>query len=328
MEDIIGRKIKLTGECYSHILEEHKICTVMGLTERRQTFRALSTNGQTYNPYTPEQTKFTPECEYIEPELYTVEALKGKDVAIHCKTQEEWDEVTEILGYKWKIHSKWEDYGDRTCISTKDTQYCRLTYYDRANYQIIPAELFIKHNTKQPTMDKQAIQEQIQTLKDQLQKLEDSMKEPVWEPKIGDWVITMGTGKDRDNCSDLPQGSIYQIVEIADNWYRRKKDQAIGIKKSGLRPATPAEIKAAEQKKEVTLPIGNGTHKVVVKKGSIVGPDGKLVAIEDIDRLCSIMKGTQGFCGWSITFSEVKVGCCESIEYNQLKAIQEAYNKL
>ena len=37
--------------------------------------------------------------------------------AVHCTTQEEWDFVTEKLGYKWANYSKWSSYLNSTCIN-------------------------------------------------------------------------------------------------------------------------------------------------------------------------------------------------------------------
>ena len=40
--------------------------------------------------------------------------------AVHCKTQEEWDFVTEKLGYKWSEYSKWSSYKNNTCINLNE----------------------------------------------------------------------------------------------------------------------------------------------------------------------------------------------------------------
>ena len=36
--------------------------------------------------------------------------------AVHCETQEQWNFVTEKLGYEWKA-AAWTDYGNNTCVN-------------------------------------------------------------------------------------------------------------------------------------------------------------------------------------------------------------------
>lgn len=135
--------------------------------------------------------------------------------------------------------------------------------------------------------------------------------------KAGDYIVI----KDR------------KVVEVrSDGWLNLEGEYMKGDRSSGynghsseskhIRKATPEEIKTANETK--TLAIGSDKREVKVSKGKIVAA-GNEVKIEDIDRILGIMKGTKGFGGWAVTFKEVKIGCCNSIQYSELKAIQEAY---
>ena len=70
--------------------------------------------------------------------------------AVHCETQEQWDFVTEKLGYEWNAAS-WTDYGNNTCVNleykgfgTADVAYIGyqiLSFSDwcaQSNYEFQP----------------------------------------------------------------------------------------------------------------------------------------------------------------------------------------------
>lgn len=144
------------------------------------------------------------------------------------------------------------------------------------------------------------------------------------KPKVGDkYIVTQ-------ECSE--KGTIVTVKELEtkpgqyhtfqdaeeDNWWNIP-DQ--------VRKATPEEIKQHRATQVKILTIGSDQREVMISKGKIVAADSD-VKIEDIDRIAGIMKGTKGFGGWAVTFREVKIGCFKSIQYSELKAIQEAYQKL
>jgi hypothetical protein len=60
--------------------------------------------------------------------------------AVHCKTQEEWDFVTEKLGYKWDIgdsvNNTWSRYGNKTFINLSEKHFNSIEE-KRYNYQIL-----------------------------------------------------------------------------------------------------------------------------------------------------------------------------------------------
>lgn len=52
-------------------------------------------------------------------EAFDAQKEKQLKQAVHCTTQEEWDFVTEKLGYKWSEYSKWSVHKNNTCINLK-----------------------------------------------------------------------------------------------------------------------------------------------------------------------------------------------------------------
>lgn len=74
------------------------------------------------------------------------------NVAVHCKTGEEANEVLELgekVGYKWiegqsfLTSTFYDEYKDETCYSIKTGQYGTLNYYQRIDYKVITAQEFI-----------------------------------------------------------------------------------------------------------------------------------------------------------------------------------------
>jgi hypothetical protein len=73
--------------------------------------------------------------------------LRGTNTAIHCPTQEDWDKVSEICGYKW--NGKWDDYGLDACITLDKRTYSDIGYLKSKGFTIIPAADFIAANSEQ-----------------------------------------------------------------------------------------------------------------------------------------------------------------------------------
>ena len=65
--------------------------------------------------------------------------------AVHCKTQEEWDFVTNKLGYKWGQHCSFSAFSESTCISLIDTQYSYVDYL-KNDYQILSFQEWCQQN--------------------------------------------------------------------------------------------------------------------------------------------------------------------------------------
>jgi hypothetical protein len=55
--------------------------------------------------------------------------------AVECKTQEEWDFVTEFLKYKWAM-GEWCDHKDKSAINLIQKKYGTVEHYKKENYKI------------------------------------------------------------------------------------------------------------------------------------------------------------------------------------------------
>lgn len=82
-----------------------------------------------------------------------IEDYKGTKTAILCTTQQEWDEITALLSYKWD-NAKWSLYKEISCINCKDNTYSRKSYYEEHNYTVYPASDFLNNEEQQFLVDK------------------------------------------------------------------------------------------------------------------------------------------------------------------------------
>ncbi len=118
----IGKTVRITQE----VSEKGKIGKVLSITPD---------HGDKYydiegliHPYTENQ------FEEVLIDSKGVEVDKSKAV-VHCKTQEEWDFVTEKLGYKWEFKT-WSTDKELSCINLKGKYSDKITYYSKENYYI------------------------------------------------------------------------------------------------------------------------------------------------------------------------------------------------
>lgn len=65
-------------------------------------------------------------------------------VAVHCPTQEDWDYVTDKMGYEWGGSSNWGFYEDYTCITLNTDNFSPIRFYSVNGYRIIGIEEFKK----------------------------------------------------------------------------------------------------------------------------------------------------------------------------------------
>jgi hypothetical protein len=81
---------------------------------------------------------------------YTYSNIKGKNIAIHCPTQELWDKVIALIPNCRLNSNSGMLYGDRRCITpcVFNGSYSPIEYYKGGGYQIITAEEFIAANEK------------------------------------------------------------------------------------------------------------------------------------------------------------------------------------
>lgn len=88
-----------------------------------------------------------------------IEKFKNENIALHCNTQEEYDELMRLLGkydFRWTSGLKttfpnyFEEYKNKTYIEfdnlsfLKGLGYCNKKYYKEKNYEIIECKDFIK----------------------------------------------------------------------------------------------------------------------------------------------------------------------------------------
>lgn len=87
--------------------------------------------------------------------------LGDKDV-IWCSTEELANQVLEIadkLGYRWSTeksfigYSNWDSYKEETCYFISEGKFAFRNFYMRYNYNIIPAEEFVKFYKKYLNME-------------------------------------------------------------------------------------------------------------------------------------------------------------------------------
>jgi len=77
----------------------------------------------------------------------------GTKTAINCRTQQEWDRITELLGYKWLESHTWIEYGVETCITCDVQSYSPARFYEKMGYNTLPASDFLEPNTTMNTCD-------------------------------------------------------------------------------------------------------------------------------------------------------------------------------
>lgn len=88
-----------------------------------------------------------------------IERFKNENIAVHCNTQEEYDELMRLLekyDFRWTSSLKatfpnyFEQYKNKTYIEfdnlsfLKGLGYCNKKYYKEKNYEIIECKDFIK----------------------------------------------------------------------------------------------------------------------------------------------------------------------------------------
>lgn len=88
-----------------------------------------------------------------------IEKFKNERIAVHCNTQEEYDELMRLLekyGFRWSSCGKptsldyFKNYKNRICVEYDNRQfwiglsYCDKEYFTSENYEIIECKDFIR----------------------------------------------------------------------------------------------------------------------------------------------------------------------------------------
>lgn len=343
-ENLIGRKVKIT-EKFKDVYPEYvgKEGVVIKDKEDEKFLVVKMADGEEIWPYKP--GTYNPQCELLpEENEYHIDRLRDKKVAIHCTTAEEYKQVVKLMdvAHSSKMFNDtqgWKSYEDEVVVYCNDyPMYGSKRYAKEDGSKIITAEQFISQN--QPTMNKntQAL-EQIEALKKQIAAIEESLKEPVWEPKVGDWITILYSGRkshdidgqmNANNSEKLKAGDTVKITKVGAKgsgggiWLYTTGDIKDAVQHLLTRKATPEEIAANQQ---VTVTIGVKETAVKITKGRIEAA-GREVPIEEIEKIVRTMTGTKEVCGWVVTMNTIDIGCCTGITAAEMKAVQDAYHKI
>lgn len=302
-------------------------------------------DGETICPFLPIASN--PQCEFIEEsvqeEKYSVDKIRDKNIWIACPTQEEWDQVCEILAeakvkntdgtylkkkdelFKWSIHKEINGigYGKGERLSFSPASW--YNYYEQ-----ITAQQFIIDNINNNNMDKQTLQDKIVALEKELNSLKEEVNKPEWKPLAGEWVTYTGSGE-----GEWTTGKARKLSKVANNGYQDivwACGEAIGVYIKDIRKATPAEIKEAENK-SITLTIGSNSKTVVVKKDEIVCDD-RSYKIGDLKSLVASFSYGE-ISHYAIHIKEnirfIRIGCESQdnmFSIEELRSVIKAYEKL
>ena len=341
----IGRKVKIVKgqSADSPIYDTITLIGEIGevIDENKNLITIQMKDGTKRKVWSPDCKNDVNECIwYNEPE-YTIEAIKGKRIAVHCPTQEEYDLVCPILnGKENRLNgSEWKNYGEKTAVQQDQYggSFGDIPFYEKNKWEIISAQTFLTANNIK-TMT--ATEKKIKELEDQLNELKESLKAPQY--KVGDWVYIKDGGcrigpgmqghKLTGNCykisSDTRRGTKWGYTLEGTP---AECDTISGSSSDGsdighfLRPATPEEIAAASK---VKVTIGDAGKEVTIEKGKITAHDGNTISIKVIDNLVESMNGTRKAGMWKVECHKIDVGCVKNITLAQLQKVQEEYKHL
>jgi hypothetical protein len=174
-KSLVGRRVRLTpefiqfishwtnGTCDTGTIEEENIGTI---------WTVLLDNGNKCMPYSPDAEH--PQCQLL-PENpvqdLSISAIRGKKIAIQCRTQEEWNQMIELLdaaGMLWcngdraseTYPVKWANYDENHCIGIIAGQMYSspVSYYKKQRREIVQASDVIRTNAQNNNTMKQDIQ--------------------------------------------------------------------------------------------------------------------------------------------------------------------------
>jgi len=138
---------------------------------------------------------------------------KPTQEAVHCPTQEEFDYVTEKLGYKWSLTYPFDKYTTDSCIRIGVQCYGRKSDFE--GYVILSFQEWCTKNNH------------------------EGLKP--WVAQVGDWVYVI----DKHTACKLANGSIVQCVDTCPRVSSRaftKKNGGYWLEPFSYRKATQAEI--------------------------------------------------------------------------------------
>ena len=161
----IGKKVRITRTYNKYI---GQIGTISYLPNGNNAEDGAATvdmpDGTQLCPYMPKASN--PECEWYTEQVQdlSIETLRGQNYLVNCKTQEEWNQMLQLLGdagVLWcggqnmntKNHDNWSTYGSENCISIDQGTYSPAVHYP--DHTIIQAADVIAYNNQNNTDGKQ-----------------------------------------------------------------------------------------------------------------------------------------------------------------------------
>lgn len=73
---------------------------------------------------------------------YGCEKCLTDQVVVNTPTQEDWDYVSEKLGYKWHSGYLWTEYLESTCINLNWVKFSPIDFYKEEGYSVVSIDTF------------------------------------------------------------------------------------------------------------------------------------------------------------------------------------------
>lgn len=90
-------------------------------------------------------------------------------VVVHCKTRDEWDIVSRVLGYKWQNPDSFDSHREFSCIDIYDKGYAYVDFFQEEEYTILSFNEWLK--TLDEPIKNEEIDEDLSYLIDLFKKL-------------------------------------------------------------------------------------------------------------------------------------------------------------
>lgn len=274
---IIGTLLELEGFAKGGCREQECVYLVTYNSKMYDSFDTKDTScGILINKKEFKASEFDKAYQYLfDKELFNRKYF-GKyhnKIAIQCNFQEEYNKIVQL--YNMNIKNYWTEYRANTCLHISDNTYSRLRYFEKENYIIIPASFVLQFKSEK--MNK-------------VKKIIGYLTPYKINAVIGKDVLYPLPSKTRDSyCPDGFQGK-------GSEWY---------LPKQIVEQWTPVY-----EQDEVILNIGNPRQRVLINKDGVTC-EGKTMDFQELEQIYRKNRyiGNSAKTGWSIEFSEIKIGC-------------------
>lgn len=158
--------------------------------------------------------------------MKNINDYKGTKTAIHCKTQDEWDKINELIGEHLNMPKDFGVYGSESCLYMDGSRSdCQFASED--GYTIIPASEFmpIPRTIEQIETELEVLRNELELLKAQTPK-----KKPI------EFVKYLNSNMVAESNPSSPQSWInikvlcrYNVYDIMKAWDDNENNCAIFI---------------------------------------------------------------------------------------------------